>query len=70
MKDKFEKLIAEYPISAREYMYILRLAVYHIDGVATDSSYEVMSYVKGTPNKEKIYGVACEILKAINKKGK
>ena len=38
---EWEKLAEEHTISAREYFYILRLALYHVAGIKTDNSYEV-----------------------------
>ncbi len=61
METKYNKLTAKYNVSAREYFYILRLAIYHIDGVKTDSSYEVAQYNKS----DEVWDCAVKILKAM-----
>ena len=65
MEQKYNDLSGEYAISAREYFYILRLAIYHVDGVATDTSVEVAQYAKSP----EIYRCACNILNAMYKVG-
>lgn len=50
-----------YPISAREYFYILRLALYHVDGVKTDNSFEVAQATKSP----EVYKCAIKILKVM-----
>lgn len=52
-------------ISAREYFYILRLALYHVAGIKTDSSYEVAQAMEtATPE---VYECAINILTAMYK---
>ena len=63
MEKKFNDLATEYGVGARKYFYILRLAIYHIDGVATDTSLEVSRYDKST----EVYRCACNILNALYK---
>ena len=63
---KWEKLAEEYVINAREYFYILRLALYHVDGLKTDSSYEVAEAYKSA----EVYACACNIIKALYKEKK
>jgi hypothetical protein len=54
-----------YAISAREYFYILRLALYHVLGVATDSSYETAQAMEtATPE---VYECAIDILSIMYK---
>ena len=63
---EWEKLAGEYAISAREYFYILRLALYHVDGLKTDNSYEVAQAYKSA----EVYACACNIIKALYKEKK
>ena len=65
MEQKFNDLTTEYSVSAREYFYVLRLAIYHIDGVATSTSLEVAQYDKST----EVYRCACNILNAMYRIG-
>ena len=63
---EWEKLAEEHAISAREYFYILRLALYHVDGLKTDNSYEVAQAYKSA----EVYACACNIIKALYKEKK
>lgn len=65
MEQKFNDLTREYCVSAREYFYVLRLAIYHVDGVATDKSIDVARYEKS----DEIYRVAINILNAMYRVG-
>lgn len=60
------KMTERYAISAREYFYILRLALYHIAGIKTDNSYEVTQAMEtATPE---VYKCAIDILTAMHKR--
>jgi len=61
MEEKFNELAKDKAITAREYFYILRLAIYHIDRKQLDSFVEVGHYAK-TPQ---IYKCACRIAEAL-----
>ena len=61
MEQEYSSLAERYAISAREYFYTLRLAIYHVDGAKTDTSYEVAQYKKSP----EVYWVACNILNAM-----
>ena len=63
MEQKFNDLTEKYSTSAREYFYILRLAIYHVDGVATDRSLDVARHIKSP----EVYRCACNILNALYK---
>lgn len=63
-EEKYDMLATEYAISAREYFMILRLAIYHIDGVNKETAYEITQYSKSN----EVYRCACEILKALPRK--
>ena len=65
MEQKFNDLTTEYSITAREYFYILRLAIYHVDKVATDKSIDIARYKKSP----EVYRCACNILNAMYKIG-
>lgn len=65
MEQKFNDLTTEYSVSAREYFYVLRLAIYHVDGVATDKSIDVARYEKS----DEVYRVAINILNAMYRVG-
>lgn len=55
-----------YAISAREYFYILRLALCHVAGIKTDSSYEVAQAMEtATPE---VYECAIDILNVMYKR--
>lgn len=55
-----------YAISAREYFYILRLALCHVAGIKTDNSYEVAKAMEtATPE---VYECALDILNAMYKR--
>lgn len=57
----WEDLVDKYMPSAREYFYILRLALYHVDGVHTESSYEVTQAYKSA----EVYECAINILNTL-----
>lgn len=61
MEQRYDKLSEKYQIPAREYFWVLRLAIYHVDGKQLDSSYEVAQYGKSN----EVYEVACKILTAL-----
>ena len=65
MEKKFNDLTERYCISARKYFYVLRLAIYHTDGVATDKSIDVARYAKSP----QVYECGCKILNAMYKTG-
>ena len=64
MEQQYNDLTMRYAISAREYFMILRLAIYHIDGVNKETAYEIAQYSKSN----EVYRCACEILKALPRK--
>lgn len=66
MEKEFNDLTCEYRTTAREYFYILRLAIYHIDGVATDKSIDVVKHNKSP----EVYACAVKILKAMGERKK
>lgn len=61
MEQRYHDLTAKYAISARKYFWILRLAIYHVDGKQLESSYEIATY----PSSQEVYEVACRILEAL-----
>ena len=61
MEQQYTKLTEKYNISARKYFWVLRLAIYHVDGEDLGTSLEVTRY----PKSNEIYKVACRILKAL-----
>lgn len=61
METKFNTITKDKAMTAREYFYILRLAIYHIDHKQLDTSVEVAQYAK-TPS---IYECACRIAEAL-----
>lgn len=63
---EFNDLACEYCTTTREYFYILRLAIYHIDGVATETSVDVAKYEKSP----EVYACAVKILKAMGERRK
>lgn len=65
MEQKFNDLTTEYSVSAREYFYVLRLAIYHVDGVVTEKSIDVARYEKS----DEVYRVAINILNAMYRVG-
>lgn len=65
MEKEYSKLAEKYAISARKYFYILRLAIYHVDGKEVGGSYEITQY----PKRAEVYAVACRLLKALYEKG-
>lgn len=64
MEQQYNDLTMRYSVSAREYFMILRLAIYHIDGVNKETAYEITQYSKSN----EVYRCACEILKALPRK--
>lgn len=62
MKELYEKLTTELSVSAREYFMILRLAIYHTDGMYLKTSYEITQY----DTSKESYELACRILKTLN----
>lgn len=48
-------------MSAREYFWVLKLAIYHIDRKQLDTSVEVAQY----PKTPEIYKCACRIAQAL-----
>ena len=67
--DKYNKLTEKYAMSAYEYFMILRLAIYHLDGLRVEYSVDIVDYLK-EHDYDSIYKLGCEIVKALNKKGK
>ena len=63
IRQTWEELTEHYAISAREYFYILRLALYHVDGIRAESSYEVAQALKSAG----VYECAIKILNGIYK---
>ena len=63
---EYDKLANEYAPTAREYFMILGLAIYHVDRVKLDSAFEISQH----DASNKVFEVACKIIKAIYKKGK
>lgn len=61
MEQEYSKLTEKYAISARKYFWVLRLAIYHVDGKQLESSYEIAQY----PKSKEVYKVACRILEAL-----
>lgn len=67
-RDKLHELAGVYMVSAREYFYVLRLALYHVKGIQTDSSVETMEAIgKLEDESESVYKTACDILDALYK---
>ena len=65
MEQTFDDLTQEYCISVREYFYVLRLAIYHVDKVVTDKSIDVARYAKSP----QVYECGCKILNAMYRVG-
>lgn len=61
MEQEYDKLTEKYQISARKYFWVLRLAIYHVDGKDLNSSFETSQY----PKSNEVYKVACRILEAL-----
>lgn len=61
METKFNTITKDKAMTAREYFYILRLAIYHIDHKQLDTSVEVAQY----PKNAQIYECACRIAEAL-----
>ena len=61
METKFNTITKDKAMTAREYFYILRLAIYHIDHKQLDTSVEVAQY----PKTPQIYECACRIAEAL-----
>ena len=51
-------LTSKYNISARKYFWVLRLAIYHIDGKELNTSFETTQYAIS----DEVYKTACDIL--------
>ena len=65
---RWEALAEKYMPSAREYFYILRLALYHTKGIKTDSSFQVcQELVKLEKDEGAVYACACKILETLYK---
>lgn len=64
MRGEYDKLAGEYQISAREYFMVLELAIYHVNGVWTRTSTEVVKAEKTPETWER----ACIILNALYEK--
>lgn len=63
---RWTELVDEYTPSAREYFYILRLALFHVKKIKTDSSYEVcQELAKQEDGAKEVYACATEILKTL-----
>lgn len=69
MKEIYNTLTTEFATSAREYFMVLRLVIYHMASYYAERSVDVMKYLEEADNEEEIYESACEVLKALNKKG-
>ena len=61
MEQKYNELAIDKAISAREYFWVLKLAILHIDRKQLDTSVEVARY----PKTNEIYKCACRIVKAL-----
>lgn len=61
LKEKFDTLASELAISAREYFMLLRLAIYHADGIYLQSSTEVAQY----KSSDDVYHCAIKLLKQL-----
>lgn len=67
-EQQWTNLVDKIVPSAREYFYILRLALYHTKTIKTDTSYEVCQELAklGDDDKE-VYACATEVLKTLYK---
>ncbi len=65
MKEKYNKLTEKYSVTAREYFYVLRLAIYHVDHKELESSYAIAQYEKSNA----VYACAVNILNSLYEKG-
>lgn len=63
MEKEYNRLSGKYKISAREYFYVLRLALYHELGIVTESSTEAVQAEK----TRAVWECACDILNAMYK---
>lgn len=61
MEEKYNKLSKDKAMSAREYFWVLRLAILRIDRKQLETSVEVAQY----PKNAQIYECACRIAKAL-----
>lgn len=61
MKEKYNELSIVKAMSAREYFWVLRLAILRIDRKQLETSVEVAQY----PKNAQIYKCACRIAKAL-----
>lgn len=63
MRKNYDEKANKYNISAREYLLVLRLAIYRFSGNYVETSAEVAQY----PKNAKIYSLACDILDTLHK---
>ena len=61
MEKKYNEISMEYPLSAREYFDILKLALCHVDGIVANTFNEVMQ----APKTEDTYRMACKLAKTL-----
>lgn len=57
----YDELSSEKAMTAREYFWVLRLAILHIDRKQLETSVEVAQY----PKNAQIYECACRIARAL-----
>ena len=70
-EQRWTALVDEYVPSAREYFYILRLALFHTRRIKTDTSYQVcQELAKLGDDSAEAYACATEILKTLYKEDK
>ena len=63
MRKNYDELANKYNITAREYILVLRLAIYRAYGHYAEKSVDVAQY----PKDGKVYALACDILKVLHK---
>lgn len=61
METKFNNITTDKAMTAREYFWVLRLAILHIDRKQLETSVEVAKY----PKNAQIYECACRIAEAL-----
>lgn len=61
MQKEWDEIAMEYPLSAREYFTILKLALCHVDGIVANTSVEVVQATK----TEDTYRMACKLAKTL-----
>lgn len=61
MEDKFNELSKDKAMTAREYLWTLRLAILRVDRKQLETSVEVAQY----PKNAQIYECACRIAEAL-----